>query len=116
MAEEVLSCYVNGSYKLPSRSTEDAEEPQIKEGQNTRLRAWIPLDWARAYLMLDEIEASVNAGIELLHRAADTQAPHILTHAEEHLIKLEKAGHTDREEVQQFRNELEKAKREQTID
>ena len=28
MAEEVLSCYVNGSYKLPSRSTEDAEEPQ----------------------------------------------------------------------------------------
>ena len=68
---------------------------QIKADRNTRLYAWIPLDWAHAYLMPNEIEASANAGIELLHRAVDAQAPHILTRAEEHLITLEEAGYTD---------------------
>ena len=62
--------------------------------------------------MLNEIEASANAGIELLHRAVDAQAPHILTRAEEHLITLEKAGYTDIEEVQQYRYELNQTKRE----
>ncbi len=83
---------------------------QIKADHNTRLYAWIPLDWARAYLMLNEIEASANAGRELLHRAVDAQAPHILTRAEEHLITLEEAGYTDREEVQQFRHEVNQTK------
>jgi tetratricopeptide (TPR) repeat protein len=105
------------SYGYPEigepRKTLDMQEDitkQIKADRNTRLYAWIPLDWARAYLMLNEIEASTDAGIELLHRAVDAQAPHILTRAEEHLITLEKAGYTDREEVQQYRYELNQAK------
>jgi hypothetical protein len=64
------------------------------------------LDWPRAYLILNEIEVSTNAGKELLHQAAEAQAPHILTRAEKHLLKLEEAGYGDREEVQQFRHEL----------
>ncbi len=79
---------------------------QIRADHNTRLYAWIPLDWARAYLMLNEIEESAKAGIELLHRAVDTQAPYILSRAEEHLITLEEAGYTEVEEVQQFRHEV----------
>jgi len=63
-------------------------------------------DWPRAYLILNKIEASANAGRKLLHRAAEVQAPHILTRAEKHLIKLEEAGYGDREEVQQFRHEV----------
>src|SRR2546421_12191837 len=85
---------------------QEAITKQIKADHNTRLHAWIPLDWARAYLMLTEIEASAHAGRELLHRVADAQAPHILTRAEKHLIKLEEAGYTDVEEVLQFRREL----------
>jgi hypothetical protein len=54
------------------------------------------LGWARAYLMLNEIKASANAGIELLHRVAEAQAPHILTRAEKHLLKLEEAGYAER--------------------
>jgi tetratricopeptide (TPR) repeat protein len=55
----------------PRKTLEMLEEitKQIKADHNTRLYAWIPLDWARAYLMLNEIEASANAGRELLHRA-----------------------------------------------
>ncbi len=60
--------------------------------------------------MLNEIEASANAGIELLHRAVDAQAPHIISRAEEHLITLEKAEYTEIEEVQQFRHELNEAR------
>jgi len=107
------------SYGYPEigepRKTLDMQEDitkQIKADRNTRLYAWIPLDWARAYLMLNEIEASANVGIELLHRAVDAQAPHILTRAEKHLITLEKAGYTEIEEVQQYRHELNQAKKE----
>lgn len=86
---------------------------QIKADHNTRLHAWIPLDWARAYFMLNKIEESAKAGTELLHRAAETQAPHILSRAEKHLIKLEKAGYTEIEEVQHYRYELDQIKKEQ---
>jgi tetratricopeptide (TPR) repeat protein len=84
---------------------------QIKADHNTRLLAWIPLDWARAYFMLNEIEESAKAGIELLHRAVDTQSHHIISRAEEHLNELEKAGYTEFEEVQQFRYELDQTRK-----
>jgi microcompartment protein CcmL/EutN len=63
--------------------------------------------------MLNEIEESANAGRELFHRAIDAQTPHIISRAEEHLITLEKAGYSEIEEVQQFRDELNNAKKEQ---
>ncbi len=63
--------------------------------------------------MLNEIEASANVGIELLHRVAEAQAPHILTRAEKHLITLEEAGYADREQVQQFRYELDELKKQE---
>jgi hypothetical protein len=85
---------------------------QIKADNNVRLFSWIPLDWARAYLMLNEIEESAKAGMELLHRAVDAQAPHIIRRAEEHLIKLEEAGYTEKDEVQQLHHELNKVIRE----
>jgi tetratricopeptide (TPR) repeat protein len=107
------------SYGYPEigepRKTLDMQEDimkQIKADHNTRLFAWILLDWARAYFMLNEIEESAKAGIELLHRAVDTQSPHIITRAEEHLIKLEEAGYTDIGEVQQFRYEVNQARKE----
>ncbi|HYT41150.1 MAG TPA: hypothetical protein VEP90_02285, partial [Methylomirabilota bacterium] len=85
---------------------------QIKLDRNTRLHAWIPLDWARAYFMLHEVEESAKAGREFFHRSLELQSPQAIDRAHEHLITLEKAGYTDREEVQQFRDELEQAKKE----
>jgi tetratricopeptide (TPR) repeat protein len=99
-----------------SLGMQEAITKQIKADHNARLYAWIPLDWARAYFMLNEIEASANAGRELLHRAIDAQAPHILTRAEKHLTKLEEAGYTEVEEVQQFRYELNQVKQAQSSD
>lgn len=90
-------------------SMKDEIMHQIKLDSNTRLHAWIPLDWARAYFLLHEIEESVKAGIELLHRALETESPHIITRVQDHLITLEKAGYTDEKAVQEFREELLKA-------
>jgi tetratricopeptide (TPR) repeat protein len=85
---------------------------QIKLDRNTRLHAWIPLDWARAYFMLSEIEESAKAGREFFHRSLEIQSPQAIGRAREHLIKLEQAGYENIEEVQQFRDELEQAKKE----
>ena len=85
---------------------------QIKLDRNTRLHAWIPLDWARAYFMLHEIEESAKAGREFFHRSLELQSPQAIGRAHEHLIKLEQAGYENIEEVQQFRDELEQAKKE----
>ena len=108
------------SYGYPEigepRKTLDMQEEithQIKLDRNTRLHAWIPLDWARAYFMLNEIEESAKAGREFFHRSLELQSPQAINRAFEHLIKLEQAGYTDREEVQQFRDEVEQAKKEQ---
>lgn len=108
------------SYGYPEigepRKTLDMRENiirQIKADRNTRLNAWIPLDWARAYFMLNEIEESAKAGLEFFHRSLELQSPHTISRAKEHLIKLEEAGHTDIEEVQKLRYEVNKAQEEQ---
>ncbi len=82
---------------------------QIKLDHNYRLNAWIPLDWARAYLMLHEAEESVKAAREFFHRSLDLQSPHAISRAYDHLIKLEEAGYGDLQDVQDFREELDKA-------
>lgn len=79
---------------------------QIDLTHNTWLHAWIPLDWARAYLMLNEVEESVKAGLEFFHRAMVLQSPHAITRAYDHLITLEEAGYADVKAVQDFRAEL----------
>jgi tetratricopeptide (TPR) repeat protein len=85
---------------------------QIDLTQNTWLHAWIPLDWARAYFMLNEIEESVKEGLEFFHRASTLESPHALSRAYGHLITLEKAGYMDVEAVRNFRQELDQAQRE----
>ena len=89
---------------------------QIKLDHNTRLEAWMSLDYARANLMLREIEESVKYGLELLHRATDTQSPHLISRVYDHLIQLEEAGYADVKAVQDFRDELIQANKEQITD
>lgn len=89
---------------------QDSIVKQIKADHNTRLHTWIPLDWARAYFMLHEIEESAQEGIELLHRALEAQSPHIISRAHDHLVTLEKSGYADVKAVQEFREEMNQAK------
>ena len=99
--------------KEPKKTLDMQEEIklQIDLTQNTWLHAWIPLDWARAYLMLNEIEESVKEGREFFHRAWSLQSPHAMSRAYGHLLTLEDAGYTDVKDVQDFREELDQALR-----
>ncbi len=79
---------------------------QIDLDNNAWLRAWMPLDWARAYFMLNEIEKSVEETRKFFYRASKLQSPHTINRAYEHLITLEEAGYADVKAVQDFRDEL----------
>ena len=83
---------------------------------NVWLRAWIPLDWAQAYLMLNEIEESVKEGRAFFHRALALQSPHVISRAYEHLIALEDAGYAGVKAVQDFHEELYQAKKEHLLE
>jgi transcriptional regulator with XRE-family HTH domain len=79
---------------------------QIDVTHNTWLHAWIPLDWARAYLMLGEVEESVREGREFYHRTLRLESPHAISRAREHLAELEASGYADVAVVRAFREEL----------
>ncbi len=79
---------------------------QIRLDHNTRLETWIFLDWARAYLMLHEVEESVKAAQEFLRRSSTLQSDHALRRVCEYLKDLEDAGYADVQVVRDFREEL----------
>lgn len=81
-------------------------ENQITTNENMWLHAWIPLDWARAYFMIGEIEESVALGIEFYRRATLIQSPHAIIQAFILLDKMEQAGYKDEPSVKQFRDIL----------
>ena len=89
---------------------------QISWEQNTYLHAWLPLDWARAYMMLKEIEESVKAARLFLHRTFALQSPHAKSRADAYLKALEQNGYKDIQEVKDFRKELDEAKHAQEKD
>jgi transcriptional regulator with XRE-family HTH domain len=92
----------------PEKTLELRDEitQQIEREGNTWLRAWIPLDWAKAYFMQREIEASMEAGLEFLRRAQAIQSPHAVSRAYEFLMEVEDAGYADVQAVKEFREEL----------
>jgi hypothetical protein len=67
----------------------------IDSTHNSWLDAWVPFDWARAYLMAGEIEASVSAGFEFFDRAARLKSPHAINRAFQHLMYIHDAGLAD---------------------
>ena len=86
---------------------------QIKLDRNTRLHAWIPLDWARLTSCSMKSKKVPKQVERFFHRSLELQSPHAIGQTHEHLIKLEQAGYENREEVQQFCEELEQAKKDQ---
>jgi tetratricopeptide (TPR) repeat protein len=79
---------------------------QIASEGNLWLDAWIPLDWARAYLMLGEIEKSVQAGKEFYQKAKPLLSPHACSRAYWLLNTLEGAGYKENEAVKGFKEML----------
>lgn len=80
---------------------------QIALEANIWLDAWIPLDWARAYLMLNQVDQSVEAGLEFYRKAKLLKSPHAKSRAYRLLNTIEAAGYSNVQSVKDFRNILE---------
>jgi transcriptional regulator with XRE-family HTH domain len=63
---------------------------QIAAERNSWLRAWIPLDWARAWLLLGEVEASVQELRDFLQHSLALGSPHMISRAFRHKRLLER--------------------------
>ncbi|HLI90667.1 MAG TPA: helix-turn-helix transcriptional regulator [Ktedonobacteraceae bacterium] len=81
-------------------------ECAILEGQDYRVYAWIPLDWARAYLMLGDVEAGIACARLFLSRVTAMKSPHATNQAFKYVKELEQAGYGDVAAVREFREEL----------
>lgn len=87
-------------------------EELIKEtqlGQDARVFAWIPLDWARAYLMLGEIEQCVVEARAFYERCTVMQSPHALRQVQNVLDELDRGGYSTIPAVREFREEAHSA-------
>ena len=97
----------------PQKTLEMQEEitGQIDIDQDMRLLAWIPLDWARARLMLGEVERSIADARDFYQRVTAMQSPHAVSQASSFVQELVEAGFGDVQAVRDFKNELEEAQR-----
>nr|BBH93200.1 hypothetical protein KTA_13990 [Thermogemmatispora argillosa] len=77
----------------------------LEQEQDARVAAWMPLDWARAYLLLGEVEACVKEMRELYRRFKSMGSPHALDQANR-LIDDIKREYGDEKIVNDFLEEL----------
>jgi tetratricopeptide (TPR) repeat protein len=98
---------------MPQKTIEMQAEimEQIEEDHNKRLNAWIPLDWARAYQMLGEIEKCIDEARAFYHRASALQLPQAIRQTHKLLKSLEDAGYGNVSAVRDFRQEITTAQR-----
>jgi transcriptional regulator with XRE-family HTH domain len=92
------------------QSTLDMREEikrQIALEGNRWLDAWIPLDWARAYLMLGNIEQSVEEARTFYHKAQALKSPHAVSRAVWMLNTYKAAGYGDAPSVKEYEHEIE---------
>src|SRR6266496_1212944 len=79
---------------------------RIEQDNNIRFNAWIPLDWARAYKLLGEIEKSVDEARAFFHRASAMQLPNAISQTTKLLQSLEDDGYGDVQAVNDLREEI----------
>lgn len=106
MLAEASHGYLVVGEPLKALDLRDVITKQIEADNNTRLHAWIPLDWARAYLMLGDIEQSVNEAREFMLRVQAMKAPHAISRVHTFADELETLGYGDVQEVREFKAEV----------
>ncbi len=98
--------YLNIGQPAKTLAMRDEIEQAIAAGQDARLYTWIPLDWARAYLQLGEVEAGVEAIREFQRRITAMRSPHASRQTSKYLADLDAAGYSNVKAVRDVHNEL----------
>jgi hypothetical protein len=78
----------------------------LRIGQDVRVQAWIPLDWAKAYMLIGEIEECIKELREFYARCTVMGSSHALSQVNKVLHNLNERGYGDVPEVREFKEEL----------
>ncbi len=78
----------------------------LRIGQDVRVQAWIPLDWAKAYKLIGEIEECIKELREFYTRCTIMGSPHALSQVQKVLKSLDDEGYGEVRVVKDFREEL----------
>jgi len=81
-------------------------EREIHLGQDMRVLAWIPLDWARAYRMMGEIEQCIEEARVFYQRCMIMGSPHALLQVQHLLDELGKDGYGTIPAVRNLKEEV----------
>ena len=95
----------------PQKTLDMKEEisAQIDIDQDIRLLAWIPLDWARANLLLGDVERSIADARDFYTRVTAMKSLHAVSRAYSFVQDLEAAGFGNVQAVRDFKHELTEA-------
>src|SRR5581483_12188194 len=93
---------------MPEKTLAMREEisEALRVGQDVRVEAWIPLDWAKAYMLIGEIEECIKELREFYTRCTVMGSSHALSQVNKVLRKLDDEGYGDVKEVREFKEEL----------
>src|SRR5260370_1471269 len=82
-------------------------EQQIKQDNNNYLDAWMPLDYAQAYLTMNQIEASMTSLYDFYEKMTkQLQSPLVFAKINTHMIKIARKGYNDVKAVRKFKERL----------
>jgi|SRR5579859_2163191 len=105
MAEQSWGYIELGMPKKTLAMREEITEA-LRLGQDTRVQAWIPLDWAKAYKMIGEIEKCIDELREFYRRCTIMGSFHALSQVDKVLDSLDEDGYGNVQAVRDFREEL----------
>lgn len=93
---------------MPGKTLAMREEitEALRIGQDVRVEAWIPLDWAKAYKLIGEIEACIWELREFYRRCTIMGSSHALSQVQKVLKSLDNEGYGDVQEVKEFKEEF----------
>ena len=78
----------------------------LRLGQDSRVEAWIPLDWAKAYRLIGEVEQCVNELREFYRRCTIMGSAHAISQVNKVLRNLDADGYSEVQVVKDFKEEL----------
>ncbi len=89
---------------MPDASLEVCEdiEKEMEKDNNWWLHAWLPLDYAHAYMSKNDIDGAVKAGIDFYNRASTLQAPHAIDRVVKLVNEMKEGGYGNIKTVQEF--------------
>ena len=95
------------AFALLASVTRNSSE-RLTKGNSKWLFANIPLDWAKAYLLKGDIEASLASASMVLERTRDLnlRSPHILSKVDAFIEDIKLAGYGEVKAVQDFSERL----------